>query len=74
MGNIQPEPDSEQSLFLKFGIFKGQVKERAPHGVGFYTRNNGDIYKGRFEQGKLVKGRCLYANEDFYLGFWYLFL
>lgn len=74
MGNSQPEPDEDQSLFLKNGIFKGEVLGKSPHGIGYYTFDNGDRYKGRFNHGKLQKGRCLYSNQDFYLGCWYFFI
>lgn len=60
----------QQNLYLKHGIYKGAFLNGIPEGIGMLTSQNGDMYKGVYKQGKLVKGRCLFNNGDFYLGCW----
>ena len=70
MGNSKSSFIEPDKLFLKHGIYKGQIQDGVPEGVGSLTKKSGDIYKGTFIGGKLVKGRCVYKNQDFYLGYW----
>ena len=60
----------KQKLFLKHGIYKGSFLNGMPEGIGTLTCKNGDMFKGVFVKGNLIKGRCLFKDGDFYLGFW----
>lgn len=70
MGNNQPIDQKTEKLFLKKGIYKGQTKNGLPNGVGNFAHKSGDLYKGTYIYGKLYKGRALYQNKDFYIGYW----
>ena len=71
MGNSTTCTTTTEKLFLKRGIYRGETQEGVPDGVGILTLHSGDILKGTFMNGKLQKGRCLYKNQDFYIGEWY---
>ena len=70
MGNNQQCIVTNEKLFVREGIYRGETKKGLPDGVGIFTRKSGDIYKGTYINGKLKKGRCLYKNQDFYTGYW----
>jgi hypothetical protein len=70
MGNNQNSISKKEKLFLKHGIYRGETTDGLPDGVGMLSLNSGDILKGTFSGGKLQKGRCLYKNQDFYIGEW----
>ena len=72
MGNTQTSTSKQEKLFLKNGIYKGETLQGLPDGIGILTHKSGDIFKGTFINGKFKKGRCLYQNQDFYIGYWYL--
>jgi hypothetical protein len=59
MGNTITFPD---------GKYKGQSLHNKPHGKGIYQYNNGDVFKGEFSAGNLIKGIYQYANGDIHEG------
>ena len=70
MGNQINNLSKQEKLFLKEGIYTGETNNGFPDGIGILNHNSGDIYKGTFIDGRIKKGRCLYQDQDFYIGYW----
>ena len=52
-------------------VYKGEVKNGKPHGVGIMDNPRGDRYVGEWENGKRNgQGRDTWYSGDYYVGKW----
>lgn len=54
--------------FNQKGIYYGECVKKKRHGRGIQFNNNGDIYEGYWDNGKIIKGRIKYSNGNVYEG------
>ena len=62
--------DPDVLIFDDGSVYKGEMKNKKPHGKGVLTRKDGSVHDGEFENG-FANGYSIvkYPNGDFYKGY-----